>query len=221
MRRLPEVSVVRRPSLRGVLYPSFFQIDAFLRSLSGGNGKSGKHRGQADFQRTTKDPDDPYEEHDDDESKKLSRQDDGSRPHAVFPSPPLLMHVWTQHTSCSLSVLSAKYLRATEPVMSSLVPESWNHKYFQHTYEGPDDMPAHAKTTLFSPEVMLPLRLVGSSTSLARGFHEGEEEGGRWVSFTRGWWRMVKTRVLWTAVKRSCFFLLTTRQNFMNVYFDC
>ncbi|KYK62611.1 hypothetical protein TGPRC2_200470 [Toxoplasma gondii TgCatPRC2] len=68
-----------------------------------------------------------------------------------------LVHVWTRHTSCSLSVLGKARLIEMEPLMSRIVPEAWNDRHFQHTYEGPDDMPAHAKTTLFTAEVFLPV----------------------------------------------------------------
>ena len=32
--------------------------------------------------------------------------------------------------------------------MTRLVPESWNQEFFEHTYEGPDDMPGHMKCSL-------------------------------------------------------------------------
>ncbi|PFH34410.1 hypothetical protein BESB_064410 [Besnoitia besnoiti] len=75
-----------------------------------------------------------------------------------------LMHIWTRHTSCSLSVTGRSCLRALEPLMSRVVPEDWNNTYFEHTYEGPDDMPAHAKTTLFTPDVFLSLTAPAGET---------------------------------------------------------
>ncbi|PHJ25132.1 secondary thiamine-phosphate synthase enzyme, partial [Cystoisospora suis] len=133
------------------------EIDTFLSAVQDAV-KSQRQGGKRGYQRS-----------DSDDFDDSSRQDSGW-------GIPLLMHIWTQHTSCSLSVLPSNSLRDVEPVMSSVVPESWNNKYFQHTYEGPDDMPAHAKTTLFSPEVMLPLRLLGSSPRLDCRLHEEAEK---------------------------------------------
>ncbi|KEP60607.1 UNVERIFIED_CONTAM: hypothetical protein HHA_200470 [Hammondia hammondi] len=89
-----------------------------------------------------------------------------------------LVHVWTRHTSCSLSVLDKARLREMEPLMSRIVPEAWNDRHFQHTYEGPDDMPAHAKTTLFTAEVFLPVGApeAGEGTRGRTGSVAGETE---------------------------------------------
>jgi thiamine phosphate synthase YjbQ (UPF0047 family) len=37
------------------------------------------------------------------------------------------------------------------------VPEKWNDDFFVHTYEGPDDMPGHVKSSLFGVSVMVPV----------------------------------------------------------------
>lgn len=39
-------------------------------------------------------------------------------------------------------------------VMDRLVPE--NNSLYTHTMEGPDDMPAHAKTALLGNEITIP-----------------------------------------------------------------
>lgn len=59
------------------------------------------------------------------------------------------VHVFCQHTSCSLVIMenadpSAR--RDLEAWLDRLVPE--NDPHFEHTLEGPDDMPSHIKMAL-------------------------------------------------------------------------
>lgn len=62
-----------------------------------------------------------------------------------------------QHTSAALSI-SENYdpdVRADmATVMDRLVPE--NNSLYTHTMEGPDDMPAHAKTALLGNQITIP-----------------------------------------------------------------
>ncbi len=60
-----------------------------------------------------------------------------------------VVHVFCQHTSCSLVIMenadpSAR--RDLEAWLNRLVPE--NDPHFQHTLEGADDMPSHIKMAL-------------------------------------------------------------------------
>ena len=60
-----------------------------------------------------------------------------------------VVHVFCQHTSCSLVIMenadpSAR--RDLEAWLNRLVPE--NDPHFEHTTEGPDDMPSHIKMAL-------------------------------------------------------------------------
>ncbi|CAK0819260.1 unnamed protein product [Prorocentrum cordatum] len=48
--------------------------------------------------------------------------------------------------------------------MRAVVPESWNDEFFQHTHEGPDDMPGHVKSTLLGCGVAVPV--AGGSPAL-------------------------------------------------------
>ena len=41
--------------------------------------------------------------------------------------------------------------------INHLVPE--NQSYYQHTYEGPDDMPAHLKASLLGSSITIPIKL--------------------------------------------------------------
>ncbi|MFC6616613.1 secondary thiamine-phosphate synthase enzyme YjbQ [Deinococcus radiophilus] len=70
-----------------------------------------------------------------------------------------LLHVFIRHTSASLTLgenASPDVRRDFEQFMSDLVPEDYPH--FQHTDEGPDDMPAHLKAALLGPSLTLPVR---------------------------------------------------------------
>jgi len=76
-----------------------------------------------------------------------------------------LLTVFIQHTSASLTIQE----NADPDVLSDLteyferaVPEST--PWFRHTTEGPDDMPAHIRTTLTSPSLSIPVR--GGSPAL-------------------------------------------------------
>lgn len=66
--------------------------------------------------------------------------------------------VFCQHTSCSLVIMenadpSARH--DLEAWLNRLVPE--NDPHFQHTTEGPDDMPSHIKMALTRTSETLPV----------------------------------------------------------------
>jgi secondary thiamine-phosphate synthase enzyme len=70
-----------------------------------------------------------------------------------------LLTVFIQHTSAGLTVqenADPDVLRDMAEFFERLVPE--NTKWFRHTTEGPDDMPAHIRTTLSSASVSVPVR---------------------------------------------------------------
>lgn len=69
----------------------------------------------------------------------------------AVPSGICLVH--EKHTSASLGISHGNL----EPAMSRVVPEKWNSEFFEHTYEGPDDMPGHMKSTLLGCSASLPL----------------------------------------------------------------
>jgi len=68
-----------------------------------------------------------------------------------------LLLVHEKHTSASLSLAGSDL----EPAMRKAVPETWNEEFFQHTMEGPDDMPGHVKSTLLGSGIAVPLDEVG------------------------------------------------------------
>lgn len=79
-------------------------------------------------------------------------------------------HFFLKHTSASLSInenADASVRQDLEKHMEVMVPE--NAPYYVHTYEGPDDMPAHIKSALLGCEVTIPV----SEGQLALGTWQG------------------------------------------------
>ncbi len=69
-----------------------------------------------------------------------------------------VLHVFIKHTSASLTINenADPTVRADfESHFNKMVPE--NAPYYQHTYEGSDDMPAHIKASLLGPSVQIPI----------------------------------------------------------------
>ena len=68
------------------------------------------------------------------------------------------MHVFIKHTSGSLTINED-----ADPIVrddfeshfNQMVPE--NAPYYQHTFEGPDDMPAHLKSSILGSSVSIPI----------------------------------------------------------------
>ncbi|XP_067941974.1 uncharacterized protein [Watersipora subatra] len=66
-------------------------------------------------------------------------------------------HFYIKHTTASLVVCESwdKEVRADMlMVMDKIVPETWQ---YQHTLEGTDDMPGHAKCALMGSSVTVPI----------------------------------------------------------------
>mgnify|MGYP001158137473 CR=1 FL=1 len=69
-----------------------------------------------------------------------------------------ILHVFIQHTSASLTINenADPTVRADfESHFNMLAPE--NQSYYEHTYEGPDDMPAHLKASILGSSVSIPI----------------------------------------------------------------
>ena len=81
-----------------------------------------------------------------------------------------LLHLFMLHTSASLTLnenASPDVRRDFEAYFDDVVPEG--ARYWTHTLEGPDDMPAHIKASLLGPSVTLPV----SRGRLALGTWQG------------------------------------------------
>ncbi|RTR38884.1 YjbQ family protein [Shewanella canadensis] len=69
-----------------------------------------------------------------------------------------LVHILLQHTSAALTLnenADPSVREDFERFFNRLAPE--NEHYYTHTYEGPDDMPAHLKSSLLGCELTLPI----------------------------------------------------------------
>ncbi|MBF6057756.1 MULTISPECIES: secondary thiamine-phosphate synthase enzyme YjbQ [Thiomicrorhabdus] len=69
-----------------------------------------------------------------------------------------MMNVFLQHTSASLTInenADPSVRTDFESFFNRTVPE--NESYYTHTYEGPDDMPAHLKGSLLGFSLNIPI----------------------------------------------------------------
>lgn len=69
-----------------------------------------------------------------------------------------LLHIFIQHTSASLSInenADPDVPADLGRMLDKLAPESFP---YHHTIEGPDDMPAHVKTSLTDSFLVIPIR---------------------------------------------------------------
>ena len=81
-----------------------------------------------------------------------------------------LAHIFIRHTSASLTLnenASPDVRRDFESYFNEAVPE--DAPYWTHTLEGPDDMPAHVKSSLLGPSLTVPV----SGGRLALGTWQG------------------------------------------------
>ena len=68
-----------------------------------------------------------------------------------------LLHVFLQHTSASLIInenADPTVLSDLEASFNAIAPENFP---YEHTVEGPDDMPAHVKAAMLGTSVSLPV----------------------------------------------------------------
>ena len=69
-----------------------------------------------------------------------------------------LINLFVQHTSCALSInenADPDVRYDMEKIMNHIVKE--NEPYYDHVLEGSDDMPAHAKSSLFGVSITIPI----------------------------------------------------------------
>ena len=68
------------------------------------------------------------------------------------------LHLFIKHTSASLTINENADFTVREDLESyfnKYVPE--NEPYYKHTFEGPDDMPAHIKSSIIGSNVTIPI----------------------------------------------------------------
>lgn len=91
------------------------------------------------------------------------------------------LQVFIKHTSASLTInenADPTVRQDFESHMNSMVPE--NASYYIHTYEGPDDMPAHIKASLMGTSVLAPITNGGLNMGTWQGIYlcEHRDYGG-------------------------------------------
>lgn len=70
-----------------------------------------------------------------------------------------IANIFIKHTSASLTLnenVSRDVLSDMEEHFNKMVPE--NMPYYQHIFEGADDMPAHIKSSLLGPSLTIPIK---------------------------------------------------------------
>jgi len=92
-----------------------------------------------------------------------------------------LLHIFIQHTSASLTLnenADPDVLVDMNMAFNKLAPESWP---YVHTCEGPDDMPAHVKSSLTDSSVSIPIGNGRLLTGTWQGIYlcEHRDRGGR------------------------------------------
>ena len=92
-----------------------------------------------------------------------------------------MLNLFIQHTSASLTInenCDPTVRTDMEAHFNKMVPE--NAPYYKHTYEGPDDMPAHLKTVLVGPSLSIPIQQGSLALGTWQGIYLGEhrDHGG-------------------------------------------
>lgn len=99
-----------------------------------------------------------------------------------------LAHVFIHHTSAGLTLnenADPTVRGDFERYFNQAVPE--NAPYFRHTYEGPDDMPAHLKGSILGSSVTVPIANGRLKLGTWQGIYLGEyrdRAGGRMITVT-------------------------------------
>lgn len=91
------------------------------------------------------------------------------------------LQVFIKHTSASLTINeNVDYTVRTdfESHFNKMVPE--NAPYYEHTYEGSDDMPAHIKASLLGASVQIPMTNGELNLGIWQGIYlcEHRDNGG-------------------------------------------
>ncbi|RME74558.1 MAG: YjbQ family protein [Chloroflexi bacterium] len=99
-----------------------------------------------------------------------------------------LAHIFIHHTSASLTINenADPTVRVDfESYFNHITPE--NAPYFRHTYEGPDDMPAHLKASLLGNSLTIPITQGQLKLGVWQGIYLCEHRnhaGGRLLTVT-------------------------------------
>ncbi|MBY6188244.1 secondary thiamine-phosphate synthase enzyme YjbQ [Marinobacter hydrocarbonoclasticus] len=102
-----------------------------------------------------------------------------------------LLHLFIQHSSASLTLnenADPTVRQDFESHFNRMAPE--NAPYYRHTYEGPDDMPAHLKASLLGSSVSIPVGagklLLGTWQGVYLGEHRDQGGSRNFVATLQG-----------------------------------
>jgi len=100
------------------------------------------------------------------------------------------LHIFIQHTSASISInenADPDVAADLESSFNALAPEDFG---YTHTIEGPDDMPAHVKSSLIGSSLMIPVRsgrlLLGTWQGICLCEHRNRASGRKLVLTLQG-----------------------------------
>lgn len=93
-----------------------------------------------------------------------------------------LLHIFIKHSSASLTInenADPTVRLDMERHFNQFVPE--NAPYYQHTYEGADDMPAHIKASSLGSNITVPVNQGAMTLGTWQGIYLGEhrDRGGQ------------------------------------------
>jgi len=86
-----------------------------------------------------------------------------------------LVHLFIKHSSASLTInenADPTVRSDMEAHFNAFVPE--HADYYQHTYEGPDDMPAHIKASTLGSSISIPITNGRLNLGTWQGIYLGE-----------------------------------------------
>jgi len=86
-----------------------------------------------------------------------------------------IANIFIKHTSASLTInenVSSDVLRDMERHFNNMVPE--DAPYYEHTYEGADDMPAHIKSSMLGQSLSIPITDGKLNLGTWQGIYFGE-----------------------------------------------
>lgn len=103
-----------------------------------------------------------------------------------------MLQVFIQHTSASLTLnenASPEVLADMAAYFDRAVKE--DEPYYQHTLEGPDDMPAHIKASLLGASLLIPVAGGRPALGTWQGIYlcEHRNQGGSRTLMLTGWGR--------------------------------
>lgn len=86
-----------------------------------------------------------------------------------------ILHLFIKHSSASLTINEN-----ADPTVRYDMEQHFNHfvperaPYYQHTYEGDDDMPAHIKASLLGASISIPISKGQLNLGIWQGIYLGE-----------------------------------------------